>query len=63
MQKIRLNQKLRKAACMTQDELAEKLKIDRSTVAKWETGDALPRASMLPDIARVLKCSMNDLFC
>lgn len=63
MEKIKLNPDLRKTANMTQDELAIKLGVDRSTVAKWETGDALPRAAMLPDIAATLKCSIDDLLC
>ena len=63
MEKVKLNPGLRKAANMTQDELAMKLGIDRSTVAKWESGDALPRAAMMPDIARALQCSMDDLLC
>lgn len=63
MEKMKLDRGLREAAKLTQDALAEKLKIDRSTVAKWETGDALPRAGMLPQIASILKCSIDDLFC
>ena len=47
MEKMRLDRGLRDAAKLTQDGLAEKLGVDRSTVAKWETGDALPRAAML----------------
>ena len=47
---------------MTQEELAEKLNIERSTVAKWETGQAMPRADKLPHLAKVLKCEINDLF-
>lgn len=39
---------------LTQQELADALSIERSTVTKWETGMAMPRASKLPDIAEIL---------
>ena len=52
---------LRKAAGMTQAELAEELKIDRSTVAKWETGEAQPRVKTLMLLAEKLNCSADDL--
>ena len=60
---VRFNRGLRERAGMTQEELAQALKVDRSTVTKWETGDALPRTKDLPDVARVLKCTVNDLLC
>jgi transcriptional regulator with XRE-family HTH domain len=63
MERVRLDRALRDAVNLTQDGLAEKLGVDRSTVAKWETGDALPRAAMLPRLASILGCSMDDLFC
>ena len=34
---------LRKGCGMSQDELARMLQVDRSTVAKWENRDVLPR--------------------
>jgi len=63
MEKFKLDSGLRDAANLTQNGLAEKLGVDRSTVAKWETGDALPRAGMLPRIASILRCSVDDLLC
>lgn len=51
----------RKAAGITQNELADTLRIDRSTVAKWETGKAYPRAALLPKIAQVLGCTIDEL--
>ncbi len=47
---------------MKQETLALKLDVDRSTIAKWENGDAMPRADKLPEIAKVLGCTINDLF-
>jgi transcriptional regulator with XRE-family HTH domain len=53
---------LRKAKKLTQEQFAEKLNTDRSTIAKWETGKSKPKTSMLPLIAEVLECTINDLF-
>lgn len=47
---------------MTQAELAKELGIDRSTVAKWETGKANPRVELLPKLAEILNCSIDELF-
>lgn len=60
MNKIR---ELRQKNGLTQVQLAQHLYIDRSTVAKWETGESNPRADMLTKIAKVLECSIDDLLC
>lgn len=52
----------RKAASCTQTQLAEKLGISQTAVAKWETGRAYPRSDILPAIAETLGCSIDDLF-
>ena len=46
---------------ITQEELAAVIEVDRSTIAKWETGKALPRAELLPKLARALNCSIDNL--
>lgn len=46
---------------ITQEQLAEVLDIDRSTVAKWENGSAMPRAKMLSKLAATLNCTVDDL--
>lgn len=53
--------KARLKAGMTQADVAKKLKVDRSTVAKWEAGEALPNASKLPALAKIFKCSIDTL--
>lgn len=53
---------LRKKAELTQQELANVLHIDRSTVAKWETGAAFPTGNKLPLVAKALKCEIGELF-
>ena len=52
---------MRLRAKITQNELSSKLSIQRSTVAKWETGKSLPRAELLPKIAQILNCSVDEL--
>jgi len=42
--------------------LARLLGVEVSTVTKWETGDSYPRAEMLPDIAKLLGCKIDDLY-
>lgn len=46
---------------LTQDQLAEKLGVDRSTVAKWETGKSHPRIFLLPKISVILGCTVDEL--
>lgn len=46
---------------LSQERLANLLKVDRSTVAKWETGKSMPRAELLPKIAKILGCTVDDL--
>lgn len=49
-------------AGLLQEEAAARLSVDRSTIAKWETGKAKPRADKYPEIARVYGCPIGDLF-
>lgn len=55
-------QALRKAAKLTQSDVAKILKVERSTVAMWETGAAMPRADKLPALAKLYGCTIDDLF-
>lgn len=48
-------------ARLTQEDVANKIGIDRSTVAKWETGAASPRTDKLLQLAQVLNCTVDDL--
>ncbi len=51
----------RKEKGILQDELAKEMGIDRSTVAKWETGAAMPRADKLLKLAEIFECSVDEL--
>ena len=52
---------LRRKAGLSQSELAKILGVERSTVAKWETGAALPRFPILKRLATVLECSVDEV--
>ena len=54
--------KLREQKGITQMQLAAALKVSRGRVAMWETGRAYPRAEMLPTIAQLLGCTLDDLY-
>ena len=52
---------LRKKANLTQAQIAEALNIGQSTVSMWESGENLPRADKLPQLARLLNCTVDAL--
>jgi len=52
---------LRKKALMSQADVAEELGVERSTVTKWETGAAYPRAGMLMKLAKLYDCTIEEL--
>lgn len=51
----------RKAVGLTQIQLAEKLSITDRAISKWENGKAMPDSSLMLDLCRELKISVNDL--
>lgn len=53
---------LREAAELQQRQIAESMGVLQTAVSNWETEVALPRARQLPRLARVLGCSIGDLF-
>lgn len=53
---------LREAASMTQKQVADSMGVLTSAVSNWESEVALPRARQLPLLARVLGCSIDELF-
>lgn len=50
---------LRKNEKLSQEELAEALKVDRTNVSMWETGKAKPQASSISALARFFKVSAS----
>lgn len=54
---------LREAAGLTQVELAAELGYQSSSiVTMWESGDRRVPSDKLPQLARILGCTINDLF-
>jgi transcriptional regulator with XRE-family HTH domain len=46
---------------LRQEDVAQALGVDRSTVAGWETGRAYPDARLLPPLARLLQTTTDKL--
>lgn len=51
---------LRKRANLTQAQLALKMGVQQTTVSMWE-GKGFPKTKMLPKLAAVLGCTVEDL--
>jgi transcriptional regulator with XRE-family HTH domain len=51
----------RKAVGLSQEQLAEQLHVDRSTVGRWESGETEPQPWLRPGLARVLRISPDQL--
>lgn len=55
---IKQRQKLK----LSQADVAEKLQVSQVAVSMWETGEAMPRADKLPELAKILQCDIAELF-
>lgn len=53
---------LREEKGFSQSNLAMKLGVDQTSISQWERGVANPAVSRLPDLAKILNCSIDDLF-
>lgn len=51
----------RKKTGMTQEDLAEKLKISRQAVSRWETGEAMPDTEKIIQLSRLFQVSTDYL--
>lgn len=51
----------RKHMFLTQEELAEKILVSKSAIAKWETNGGLPDRDNLYKLAEIMEVSVNDL--
>ena len=52
----------RSRANMTQEQLADQLGVTRAAVGMWEIGRSWPSAALLPQMADLLLCSIDDLY-
>lgn len=48
---------------ITQAELGERLGISFQAVSKWERGETLPDVSILPELAKILETTIDNLLC
>lgn len=55
-------QKLRKAAGLSIQQLADLLGVYETEVNSWENEIYLPKARLLPLIAKVFGCTIDELF-
>ncbi len=51
----------RKVLGLTQEELAQKLGVSSQAVSKWENDISCPDISLLPQLAKVLGCTTDEL--
>lgn len=54
--------KYRKQNNLTQEELADRLGITFQAISKWETGLCAPDIILLPDLADMFGCTIDELF-
>ena len=52
----------RKENGLTQGELAKILNVSPQTISKWENQDCYPDISVLPALAKVLGCTVDEFF-
>ncbi len=52
---------LRKAAALTQIELADALAVPQANIAFWEWSDKPPRSDLLPRMAKLFGVALEDL--
>jgi len=52
---------LRKAAGLSQIELAEALGVPQTTLAHWEVSEKPPRSDILPKLAKLLRVDLAEL--
>nr|DAO66773.1 MAG TPA: Helix-turn-helix XRE-family like protein [Caudoviricetes sp.] len=46
---------------ITQEELAQRLGVSQQAIAKWENGSSQPRTALLPKLADILGCTVDEL--
>lgn len=52
---------LRKSSKMSQEKLAEKMKVSRQSVSKWENGESYPEMDKIIKLCNIFHCKINDL--
>lgn len=52
---------IRERKQMSQHELAKAVGVSQGAISQWETGESNPRAEMLPKLANILGCTIDEL--
>ena len=52
----------RTRAGLSQRKVAKELNVTPAAVALWDTGKTMPRAALLPQIAELYGCAIEELF-
>lgn len=55
-------QVLRQKKGLSQAELAQRVGVGPSAVSKWESGGIYPKSTLLPKIADILDCKIDEIF-
>lgn len=56
------NKFIKYSCCRTQEELAEKLGVERRTIGNWETGKSTPPLEKLIQLSELFDCSIDYFF-
>jgi transcriptional regulator with XRE-family HTH domain len=54
--------RIRSARGITQEAFAEKMKVSRQSVSKWENGSVVPKTEIIVSMLEVLQAEFSDLF-
>ena len=54
-------QLLRRQRRITQEQLAEQMKVSRQTISKWESGEMTPELQKLIELCELFSCKLDDL--
>ncbi|MBQ8696285.1 MAG: helix-turn-helix transcriptional regulator [Clostridia bacterium] len=55
-------QHYRRRQGLTQHQLARRIGVTYQAISKWETGKSTPDIALLPELARVFECRIDDFF-
>ena len=58
---MNLLKKARKKAGISQESVAIKLNVTQGAISQWEKGKSLPRAELLPKLAALYGCTVDEL--
>ena len=53
---------LRRAAKMTQEQAAELIEVDMTTIRRWESGQKQPRTKHLERMSEAYKCDLDTVY-